>query len=506
MDIILKHISTFPNWHLALDFLKRSQVNYLLAEDYPEIEPPNRLRGQIILRGVSGRGLFVTVPATYSEELVLAVATGLATFRTESDHPRLGSIRSTNFINFLNEFAAILTGKFNLDEVAQAITDKTCALFEADGASILVPTDDENYRFAYITTESDEVRARLEKLVVPANIGVVGWVVKNRKAFLVNDTTRDEVFSDLVDTRAQFKTRDIISAPIDAGDKLIGVLQVLNKRQGKFKQTDLRLIQLIAAIISVFINKAKLYEEQLQYVRMNRELEIAHTLQRHMMPELPSRIGPFLLHGESRQVSQVGGDFWDVLEFGETQRLLILGDVSGHGLAASLLMSSVRTAARALLSTIDSPEELVPLLNKLIHKEFGNKGHYTTMIFCHLDIQRHKILYFRAGHEYPILRNPDGHYKMRRRGGLPLGLFPFRMEDTWFEHDFTTGEALFLYTDGIIDGLPAEEDEELHLDNIMEQHPYLGDKVGQGLFFETLTSRLGWRDLDDATILRLTLA
>jgi len=506
LDIIVKRSEAFPNWHLALEFLRRSSANFLWCDRFPEIEVEDEIKPQIVLQGGDGRGAFLVVPDEADPEQVIAICTALAVHRAQTDHPRLGSIRSSNFIKFLEEFAGVLAGKFELSEVAQVITEKTCDLFEADGASILWPTGDGNFRFAYLTTEDEEIRQRLENMVVPGDSGVAGWVARNRTTILVNDVNRDEVWNPDVDQRTQFKTRDILAAPIATSQDLIGVLQVVNKKHGKFKETDKRLIQLIAAIIAVFIDKARLYDRQLELARMQRELEIAHTLQRAIMPTLPSVIGPFRLDGESMQVSRVGGDFWDVLDLDGKEALLILGDVSGHGLSAALMMSSVRTASRTLLPHIKSPYALVDPLNLLIHKEFGAEGHYATLIFCHLDFEHHRIHYFRAGHEYPILRSSDGHMKMKRRGGLPMGLFPHRKDDAWYTHHLLPGEALFLYTDGVVDGLPCGDDDEVHLDDILEEHPDLGDLVVSNRFFSTMEERLGWQAAaDDATFLRLTV-
>lgn len=506
MEVILKNADAFANWHLAFEFLKRSRANYLVANGEPHITPREDLVPQIVLRGTSAGGRYVSVPQDMPEDLVLALCTALASHRNQTDHPWLGSIRSTNFINFLNEFAVLLAGKFVLSDVAQAITDKTHALFEADATTIMMPNEDGDYKFTYVTTEDPELVKRLTNLTVPKGKGVYGWVAENRRSLLIDDKNR-ALFNDPdIDARAHFTTRDMLATPIvNAAGDLLGVLEILNKRQGHFKRTDLRLIQLIAAIISVFIDKARLFEERLQFAKVEKELEIALTLQRSIMPSLPSRIGPFHLDGESHQVRRVGGDFWDVLELNDQEALLILGDVSGHGLPASLLMSSVRTASRALLPQLGSPEALIEPLNGLIHKEFGYKGHYATLLFCHLDLVTHQVRYLRAGHEYPVLQNLDGHFSMKKRGGLPMGLFPFRKTDHWYTLDFTKGQALYLYTDGVIDGLDVDEDEEIRLEHLLEQYPELGAKIDHGAFLETLKLKAGWREQDDTTILRLTL-
>jgi len=266
---------------------------------------------------------------------------------------------------------------------------------------------------------------------------------------------------------------------------------------------DRQIIELVATIIVFFMEKARLYDERLAYAKVERELAIAHELQTSFMPTLPTAIGPFRLSGESRPTSRVGGDFWDVIRLNADESVVILGDVSGHGLGAALIMSAVRTASRAIMPHIDHPRDLIEPLNALIHADFGINTHYVTMIVCYLDHTTRQITYFRAGHEYPLLKTGQGIIQMKEKGGWPIGLFPVRMDDEWIDFHFQPDECLMLYTDGVLDGLP---DETARLDQILTEQPELIAAVDEGTFFRRLAQCLMWVDNDDATILKLTLS
>jgi sigma-B regulation protein RsbU (phosphoserine phosphatase) len=293
-----------------------------------------------------------------------------------------------------------------------------------------------------------------------------------------------------------------MATPIMIGDELIGILEIVNKRNGTFRESDVLIADLIARIIAIFIEKAELFSEQVGLVRMQKELEIARNLQTHMMPMLPMQIGPFHLNGQSLQVSGVGGDFWDVLHLNENEYLLVLGDVSGHGLSAALMMSAIRTASRVLASQVASPTDLLPPLNTLINTEFGSKNIFLTLILCHLKLDTREIHLARAGHEYPLIRDEYGLHQFKRQGGFPLGLLNRPYSVTWETIPLKPGHRLYLYTDGVLDGFPGEpEDLSIELADIsdMDEHMETGD------FFHVLRRRKNWESLDDATFLQLIL-
>jgi serine phosphatase RsbU (regulator of sigma subunit) len=478
-------------------------MHYLISGEVPPIPISAHRRQQIILRGVPNNADYVTVPAGYPESRISRICGALSERGEGEPTPFIGSVRSSNFIAFLNEFAEMLKGKVELKEVAQVITDKTCELFNAEGASILVPNmDHTHYRVAYHKTPTREIGDRLAKLEVPADKGITGWVHRNRTSILINDATKHLIFNPDIDEQINYKTEEIMAAPISIGKNLLGILEVLNPKDGHFQESDLQTMELIAAVIAIFIDKATLYEGKIKYAKVQNEFEIAHRLQTRLMPNLPSDIGPFRLIGESRQLSRVGGDFWDVFDFSPNEKLLIIGDVSGHGLSASLMMAAVRTASRALLHLVRSPYDLIEPLNYVVNQEFSDGGHYVTLILCHIHIEERRINCFRAGHEKPFVKLDGVFQSMDHQGGLPIGLLPFRNYDPWQDFALKPGDALYLFTDGVVDGLSEDE---VNLHHIFEQHPNLEEALDEGAFFETFIRDLSWEDRDDATLLKLCL-
>src|SRR5690606_8971839 len=134
---------------------------------------------------------YLSVPTGLGHDRIQDLCLGLLGDERGESKALIGSIRSSNVIAFLHEFAQILKGKFELKEVAQAITERTSALFEAEGAAVLVPNEDASkFRFAYLYTPSDEVGSRLAELEVPADRGVTGWVARHQRSILIDDVSR----------------------------------------------------------------------------------------------------------------------------------------------------------------------------------------------------------------------------------------------------------------------------------------------------------------------------
>jgi len=242
------------------------------------------------------------------------------------------------------------------------------------------------------------------------------------------------------------------------------------------------------------------HHDREQFVAIERELDIAHQLQLSMMPNLPRDFGPFSLEGQILLSSQVGGDFWDLIELNDEEALLVVGDSSGHGLASALIMSALRHSLQALATQIKDYRDFVEPLNEIMYREFKTKARYATMVFVHLKRNCPTIRYLRAGHELILHRRANCFQPEEWRGGLPVGLFPKRTEDEWVEITLHPGDELFFYTDGIIDGLPNKTRKMMPL---LEDTSNIKEMLERQAFFSYLAAEHQWTNIDDATLLML---
>lgn len=190
----------------------------------------------------------------------------------------------------------------------------------------------------------------------------------------------------------------------------------------------------------------RMLEEVKEKERMEAELEAAKAIQMKLLPENVPKLPGFDVSATSLPAKQVGGDYYDFLALPDNQAGFAVGDVSGKGMPAALLMANLQASLRTLAGQDLTPEELVKRLNKVLH---GNTAPqmFATFFFASLDTGKGKLSYVNAGHNYPILCG-NGRLEYLSRGGLLLGVEPDE-EYEGGEVTLDSGELVALYSDGI---------------------------------------------------------
>ncbi len=197
--------------------------------------------------------------------------------------------------------------------------------------------------------------------------------------------------------------------------------------------------------------------EALEKKRMEGQLQVARTIQQGLLPaELPPTPG-LEVAGDSIFCLEIAGDYYDVIPLSRDRTALALGDVSGKGAGAALIMANLQAAIRALIDTGHSLEEIVARINDVIEHNTPT-GDFITFFVAIVDPGAGTLTYVNAGHNPPFLLRRDGTVGELTRGGLVLGAMagvPYREETI----PFRPGEALFAYSDGLTETM-NEADEE----------------------------------------------
>jgi phosphoserine phosphatase RsbU/P len=193
--------------------------------------------------------------------------------------------------------------------------------------------------------------------------------------------------------------------------------------------------------------------EMAQRERLNRELEIAREVQEHLFPQrLPPVLGLDYC-GQCRPAREVGGDYYDFLELPEGKLGIAIGDVSGKGVGAALMMASLEASLRALASVVGDPADLMERVNALVYQA-STSNRYATLFYAEYDPARRRLSYVNAGHNPPVvLRNRNGsHHVLRLEiGGPVIGLIPHRYQRGIFSHE--PGDLVVLFTDGVSESM-----------------------------------------------------
>ena len=276
----------------------------------------------------------------------------------------------------------------------------------------------------------------------------------------IPDTYADARFDPDFDKETGYRTRSILCLPlIGNGDRLIGVIQVLNKKdQEVFNEADESLLGGLSAHITVALERARLIEAYVEKERMEEALKLAHDIQMSMLPKIfppfPER-HEFDIFATIAPAKEVGGDFYDFFFIDDDHLCFAIGDVSGKGVPASLFMAVTKTLFKATAGNGGTPGEILARLNAEICRD--NESCMFVTLFCAiLNIRTGQVDYSNGGHNLPYYLHHSGVSPLENFGGRALGL----VEQSPYASGrmvLGPGEALLLYTDGVTEAMDPSE-------------------------------------------------
>jgi phosphoserine phosphatase RsbU/P len=287
--------------------------------------------------------------------------------------------------------------------------------------------------------------------------GIAGTVATTGEIIDIPDAYADRRFNQSIDVALQYRTKDIYCMPIvNRAAETVGVLQLLN-RKVPFQDDDLEFLRSISVHIGLALENAWLHNQVLEKRRMEQELALARDIQQNLCPKLPASRDGVQIAASSTMCDAVGGDYLDYHKLSDHRFIIMLGDVSGKGIGAALVMTSLHATCRALLRHVDSLERIALILNETL-LETTRAQTYVTLLAVLFDSTARKLHCVRAGHHPPLLVDSNGQCQwLEEGGGLPIGLFPdLKLSSEVYEipHDAT----VVLYTDGVTEAENADRE------------------------------------------------
>jgi serine phosphatase RsbU (regulator of sigma subunit)/anti-sigma regulatory factor (Ser/Thr protein kinase) len=295
--------------------------------------------------------------------------------------------------------------------------------------------------------------------------------------------------------------------PLISQGELIGLLDLGPRLSDQeYSREDRRLLDKLAGQAAPAVRVAQLVREQEAEVRarerLEQELRVAQLIQQQFLPKRLPELPGWQFAAYYRAAREVGGDFYDFIALPEGQLALVIGDVTGHGVPAALVMATTRSILRGDAPRLVSPSAVLARANSLLHGDIP-RNMFVTCLYAVLEPRTGRLRYANAGHDLPYVRGDEGVRELRARG-MPLGL----MADMPYEEKETIlrpGEAILLHSDGI-----AEAHDR---DRRMFGFPRMRDlcdrfQGGQGLIDELLADLAGftgpeWEQEDDITLVSL---
>jgi sigma-B regulation protein RsbU (phosphoserine phosphatase) len=246
--------------------------------------------------------------------------------------------------------------------------------------------------------------------------------------------------------------------PMRHQEKLIGYIFLGAKISGQaFSETDLEFLTTLVSQAVISLENARLFEETLEKQRMEEELNVARNIQKKLLPKSIPQIEGYEIYGMNTSSKQVGGDYYDVIPIDENRLALAIGDVSGKGVPASLLMANLQSALRVMMVPEVNLAEVVEKLNTLIYNNTG-LDKFITFFIGILNTKKHTLEYVNAGHNNPILCSPQNEMRFLDIGGIILGIMPGYSYNTG-SISLKKGDFILTYTDGVNEAInPGEEE------------------------------------------------
>ncbi len=361
-----------------------------------------------------------------------------------------GLIRVSCIINSIHDYRQLLTSLLQI----------TKEVLNCDAGSLMLyeeTTHDLTWHVA-LGEKADKLK---EMGRLKMGQGVAGWVAEHRKSALVADTAKDERFFRGADTRTGFHTRSIVCVPLLLDNKLVGVLQALNPHHKKFfDEQDLEVFEAYGAMAATAIEKIRWQETNIQQQKMQQELEIAQEIQSRFLAQNFDQVKhAFQLAFHYQPAFQIGGDFYDVQKTVNGTCAVILGDVTGKGVPAALLMAQILSEFRHLAPRESDPGIILARMNDSLSVRSA-RGMFATAwcgVVHPLDgsLQTQQAS---AGHLAPLRRSANAAESVELPSGFPLGLSP-GCEYPSHSLVLQPGELLCVYTDGVTEGRNVQGEE-----------------------------------------------
>lgn len=314
--------------------------------------------------------------------------------------------------------------------------------------------------------KSGDLEARATKIAGPVKPGeerlqisetILDYVVEQRRAVLSADAMSDERFTSS-ESIMELSMHSVMCAPLMSKGQVIGFIVLDAQRIADgYDEEGLTLLASIANQAALAISNALLHKAAVQRERIDQDLRNAHRIQSSFLPKEPPQLEGYEFVDWYGAALEVGGDFYDFVELPGGRVVIVVGDVSGKGISAALMMAQMTSNVRFFAGVVREPGQLLEELNNVALKTASDM--FVTVLILMLDQREHTVTMANAGHCYPMKLTADGKAEIvEGESGFPVGIidgsdFP----ETTF--DIGPGEVVCVFTDGIIEAMNESQEQ-----------------------------------------------
>lgn len=345
------------------------------------------------------------------------------------------------------EASYALHTSLDLAEVLKLILDAATEGVAAERGTVFLLSEDHQELWSSVIAGNEHVEIRL-----PVGQGIAGQVATTGQTVRLSDAYKDPSFDPSWDKRSGFRTKQILCAPIrNRDERIVGCFQLLNTDKEAFSDADEDFLASLSVHAALAVENARLHNAALERERQAREIDLALQVQRQFQPEFrEDKRGQILVAGMNELCEDASGDYYDFLSNQLGGKLAIaVGDVSGHGLQAALLMAETRALLRAFISTAPDVAAAFDLLNDHLVPDMAD-GKFVSLFGATVDPATGRVEWCNAGHCPPLhYQARTGEMRELTKTGVVLGVLSGVGYDNGEPFLLEPGDALLIFTDGV---------------------------------------------------------
>ncbi|HMF56456.1 MAG TPA: SpoIIE family protein phosphatase [Pyrinomonadaceae bacterium] len=394
----------------------------------------------------------VTIALSSSDRTTSGLLEAIEGARTQPDTPKKVE-RQGDLLALISKVGVTLLASATLNETLQQIVSLVFESVPADRCLIMMREG-----------KDEELKVRVARL--RDRVGEVGEIRVSRtimdevvgqgKSVLTADAQHDERL--MSHTMTLQGIRSVLAVPLGVGESVFGIIYADSPiAEGRFTEDHLKVLTTLASVAAIRVENARLMEEQIDRERLEHELQLASEIQQRFQPTAPPQVPGYELQGISFPCYEIGGDYYDFIEREDGRLVVALGDVSGKGTAAALLMSSLHAAVHAQAASHHSITETITAVNRYLAENIPS-NRFVTLFYAELDSKTGLLSFINAGHNPPLIVHAAGTIEHLASGGLPLGIKP----DAQYKEGRTQlqeGDVLVIYSDGVSEATNPQGEE-----------------------------------------------
>jgi sigma-B regulation protein RsbU (phosphoserine phosphatase) len=361
--------------------------------------------------------------------------------------------REGDLLALISKVGITLLASSTLDETLEQIVSLVFEAVPADRCLLMMRDGEAEEMRVAVARLRDRV-GEVGEIRVSRN--VMDEVVKRGNSVLTSDAQHDPRFAS--GTMVLQGVRSVLAVPLGVADKVFGIIYADSPiAEGRFTEDHLKVLTTLASVAAIRVENARLVEARLQQERLERELQLASEIQQRFQPAAPPQVAGYELQGISFPCYEIGGDYYDFIRRADGRLVIALGDVSGKGTAAALLMSSLHAAIHAQTGSHETLVDTISAVNRYLAENIP-PNRFVTLFFAELDPESGALSFLNAGHNPPLIVHAAGTVEQLSSGGLPLGIkgdAEYREGRTHLQH----GDVLVIYSDGVTEAASPSGEE-----------------------------------------------